>query len=139
MSLRAFIYSTLTLHDLPGQANQRVFPKRSMKSSVEEHPYIVYKLGNNTNMGLSEVSAINQQYFQVYVHDYTDTQTADYGLIDEVLEAIKALLVNASSATDGAITIQYLETSQDLNDETLGTLFRYLRFFAIVKEPDYVG
>jgi len=119
------------LHTLVGD---RVFAKKAMKSSVEEHPFLVYKMGNETWEELSEVSLASRQFFQVWVHDFSDQAVADYMLIDEVIRAVKEQLVNASSAEDGVITIRFLETSQDLNDETLNTVMKYVRFQAILGE-----
>lgn len=132
MTLRSWIFSTLTDGALPYGASNRVFAKRSMKSSVEDHPFVVYKLGNNTSEALSETSTTARQYLQFWVHDYQDTQSADYGQIDEVLAAIKTLFHGVGSPTDNVLMLQYLETSQDLNDETLGTVFKYARYFAIL-------
>jgi hypothetical protein len=111
-----------------------VFAKKSMTSNVEEHPFIVYKLGNSTGEALSEEVDADRQFLQIFVHDYADVETADYIVIDSVLAEIRAALHQASSAEDGVIAALYLETSQDLNDETLNTVMRYIRFQLIVKE-----
>lgn len=132
MSARTWLYSQL-VNGVPS-VNGRVFAKKSMTSSIEEHPYLVYKLGNSTDEGLSETVQADRQFIQIYVHDYFDEKTADYILIDSVLAEIRAALHLASSAEDGVIAVQYLETSQDLNDETLNTVMRYIRFQLIVKE-----
>lgn len=131
MTIRTWVYDQLRLTSLPHDAHTRVFPKRSMRSAVEDHPFIVYKLGNESDMGLSETSTAAQQYFQIYVHDFSDVETGDYMKIDDVVAAIKARLTTASSSGDGIIEVKYLETSQDLNDETLSTVFKYIRFVAV--------
>ena len=137
MSIRTWLYATLTdPNDALGRSliADRVFPKKSMKSAVEEHPYIVYKLGNKTDEGLAEESSAHRQYIQIWVHDYSDTDVADYNQIDSVLSWLKGLLDNAGSPADHVLMVQYLETSQDLNDETLSTVFKYMRFVAILGE-----
>lgn len=131
MTVRTWIYDALRAPSLPHDAHTRVFPKRSMKSAVEDHPYIVYKLGNESDMSLSETSTATRQYFQIYVHDFADVETGDYTKIDEVVAAIKLRLAAASSPEDGVIEVKYLETSQDLNDETLSTVMKYIRFVAV--------
>lgn len=136
MSLRTWLYGKLTNAaegaELQGWIQSRVFAKKSMKSSIEDHPYLIYKLGNATNEDLSEVSTAHRQYFQIYVHDYADMENADYMRIDAVIVALKELLHLASSAADNVIEVRYLETSQDLDDITLGTIFKYVRFVAVV-------
>lgn len=137
MTLRTYLYSTLTENALlvPLVAG-RVFPKKSMSSSVEDHPFVVYKLGNDTNEGLGDTNSPHRQYFQIYVHDVNINGLGDYTLIDQVLGVIKDLLDGASSGADEVITIRYLETSQDLDDETLNTVFRYARFQAIIGKAE---
>ena len=131
MSIRTWLYSKLsTLTTVPAE---RVFAKKSMRSSVEDHPYIVWKLGNNTSNQFSETEHISNQFIQIFVHDYTDSEVSDYSRIDTVIEELKSTLQNAYGPEDGVIQTTYLETSQDLNDETLGTIMKYVRFQSIVK------
>lgn len=138
MTARTFVYSCLVgstelCELIGGIENPRVFAKKSMTSSVEDHPYIVYKMGNSTAEGLSERDDPERQYFQVWVHDYSDGQTADYARIDSVIRAVKHALA-VDPAAPGLWMINFLETSQDLNDDTLNTVFRYLRFQIIKRE-----
>jgi hypothetical protein len=133
VTLRTYLYNQLTAPaevELRAIFGDRIFPKRSMTSTVEETPYLTFKLGNDSSVDLSEESTANQQYFQIWVHDFTDTKTADYTLVDEGLAAVKALLHGAYSGPDNILNIKFLETSQDLNDDTLGTVFRYSRYIA---------
>lgn len=135
MTARTWVYGRLTGYEpLVALVGDRVFAKKSMTSSRENHPFVVYKLGNNTNEDLAEDQDVSRQYLQIFVHDFEDQDTADYMKIDQVLKEIKAALRLGSSAEDGVITCQYLETSQDLNDETLNTVMKYIRFQLITKE-----
>jgi hypothetical protein len=133
LSIRTWVYGKLT-EEVP-LVEGRVFAKKTMTSSVEDTPYIVYKLGNSSPEQLSETIDPDWQYFQVWVHDYEDPDTADYMRIDAVLAQVRAAFRNASSAEEGIIQTVYLETSQDLNDETLNTVMKYSRF-QLVKEQD---
>lgn len=136
MTARTWLYHQLTSPsntELYSLIEGRAFAKKTMSSSVEAHPYLIFKLGNDTNEELSETEDIHRQFIQIYVHDYTDVQTADYMKIDEVIRALKNLLSNAQSEEDGIISVIYLETSQDLNDLTLGTVMKYVRFVMICK------
>ena len=132
MTARHFIYGLLNhpsiVEHVGGATSPRIFAKKTMTSSVEEHPYIVYKLGNETTMGFAETEDISNQFVQVWVHDYSDGKTADYDQIDTIISAIRKVFRNATHKDHGVWIVEYLETSQDLNDETLNTVFRYLRF-----------
>jgi hypothetical protein len=134
MGHRSWVYSQLTTDDrLDEFVEGRIFPKKSMKSSVEDHPFLVYKLGNGTNAELAETEDITNQFFQIWVHDYTDTEAGDYLRIDDIIAELKRIFHLASSAEHGVISTLYLETSQDLDDETLGTIMKYVRFQSLVK------
>lgn len=139
MTVRTWVYGRLTsfpgLIALIGENNPRVFAKKSMTSSVEQHPYLVYKMATNTAEDLAEDIEVSRQFITIFVHDHSDGETGDYMRIDSVIEQIKKALVLQSSAADGVIAVKYLETSQDLNDETLNTVMKYIRLQAITKEP----
>lgn len=140
---RIWLYEQLTT--FPGliaflnEDNPRVFAKKSMTSNVEDHPFLVYKLGFKTNFELAEEMPgdgkdVYTQYAQVWVHDFNDTVTGDYTLIDDVLAQIKLAVHNQSSPAHGVIRAKYIEVSQDLNDETLKTVTKYARLQLITKE-----
>lgn len=132
MSARTWLYGRLTSPGAIRHISGRVFAKKSMTSSVETTPFIVYKLGNNTNEALAETVDASRQFLQIFIHDFSDNENADYMKIDDIVEDIKTLLQNASSPADRVITVQYLETSQDLNDETMGTVMKYVRLQMII-------
>ena len=135
MTARHFIYGTLmTSPEVTDLVDDRIWAKKTMTSSVEQTPYLVYKLGNSTPEDFSEEREIDRQFFQVYVHDFNDGQTADYDKVDLGCKAVRNAFHNANSAENKVWTTRYIETSQDLNDETLNTVFRYLRFQLITEE-----
>lgn len=131
MTARTWLYGKLT--STPGVGG-RVFAKKTMTSSIEQHPYMVYKFGNNTNEELAETVDTSRQFVQVYIHDFADKEVGDYTKIDQIIKSLKANLVNQSSAEDGVLTVIYLETSQDLNDDTLNTVMKYVRLQLVLKE-----
>lgn len=138
MTARHFVYGTLTgttpITDLIGGAiNPRVFAKKTMTSSKEECPYVVYKLGNESAEDFSEDRDISRQFVQIWVHDFNDAETADYEKIDAVISEIRKAFQNKNSVANKIWSTRFLETSQDLNDDTLNTVFRYIRL-QIIKE-----
>lgn len=140
MTARTVLYNLLCTHPyltpmivgLDGEP--RVFAKKSMNSAVEDYPFIVYKFGNNTSEDLSEDTEVSRQFVQIFIYDYSDTEAADYENIDGIIFRIKLALKNFVSPDDGIIRARYLETSQDLNDETLNAVMKYVRFQLVMKE-----
>lgn len=135
MTARTWLFQTLLLSPFLGPlVGNRIFPKKDMTSSVEEYPYMVYKLGYKANEDLAEDQNVNRQYVQIFVHDFSDMDTGDYVKIDEVIKALKDTLHLNTGPSDGVILCRFLETSQDLDDLTLGTVMKYARFQIIEKE-----
>lgn len=134
MTVRTFVYGRLMT--VPS-VNERVYAKKSMTSSIEDTPYIVYKLGYSAPEGLSEDTDPSRQFLQVFIHDFSNGEVADYTRIDEVIGEVKNALRLSQSAEDEVMTIRYLETSQDLNDETLNTVMKYVRFQVITEDRSW--
>lgn len=142
MTARTWVYGQLTtfgpLVELIGEAEPRVFAKKSMTSNIEDCPYIVYKLGFSANEDIAEEmpddTIVSRQFLQVWVHDFSDNDTGDYMRIDAVLKQVIQALHKGSSVPDGVIFCRFLEFSQDLNDETLNTVVKYARFQLTMKE-----
>lgn len=135
MTARSWVYNMMLNHaPLQALVGDRIFAKKTMTSSREEHPYIVYKLGYNANENLAEDQLVTRQFLQIFVHDFADYESGTYDRVDEVLTILKDLFFQQNSPADGVIAIQYIETSQDLDDQTLSTMLKYARFVIIVKE-----
>lgn len=126
--MRTWLQNTLTTHPgLSALVGDRVFQGGSLSSSLTPKPYVVVILGNDTSEGLGEDVDLHRQFFTLYVHD----EPGDYSRIDDIVTQLKHALVNAFNKEAGVITVRYLETSRDLDDETLNTILRYIRFQAI--------
>ena len=122
-SLQGFIPSNPT-------AQLKVFPRESMATSTYPKPFLVYGLGTVSNEDLAEDDdhEAYRQFFQIWVHD----EGGDYTRIDDIIHEIRLLLTNASSPANRVINVRWLETSQEFSHQTLKTLFRYIRFQAII-------
>jgi hypothetical protein len=114
----------------------RVFAKKSMTSSIENHPFIVFKLGYKADEEFSEdpTKGRSRQFAQIWVHDYSDSKTGDYMRIDDVMKQIRIAFEGQGSAEHGVIMCKFLEVSQDLDDDTLNTVFKYARLQLMIEE-----
>lgn len=94
--------------------------------------FIVYGLGNDTNEDLAEAMdhEAHRQFFQIWIHD----EGPSYLLIDDTIPKIKARLQNASDKASHVTTVRWLETSQEFSNDTYKTVFRYVRFQAIISK-----
>lgn len=142
--MRAWLYERLatTTSLVPNfgadeaEVRTRILPRRASGTVNIDTPYLIFGLGNATNEDLAEASdhEAERQFFSVWVHDTGPT----FGLIDETIPKIKARLIGASDKTSKVTTIKYLETSGEFNNETYGTVFRYIRFQAIISRTGAV-
>lgn len=134
--MRTWLHQTLIndpdVQDWLGDGPEdRVFPRFTKSTSVITKPFIIHGLGNRSEILASEDEGFgDRQYIQVWLHD----EGADYTKIDDGLEIVKAALVNGSDKPSNLTTVQWLETSQEFNNETYNTIFRYLRFQAIISK-----
>lgn len=114
------------------EARERVMPRRSQSNINIVKPFIVYGLGNATNEDLAEAQdhTAYRQFLQIWIHD----EGGSYIQIDEIIEILKKILIGQHSATSNVTTIRWLETSQEFSNETDNTIFRYVRFQAIISK-----
>jgi hypothetical protein len=125
MTRRSWLYGLLkndsVLHSFHGG---QVFQSSGMTTANLKKPYLVYHIGNDTSEQLAEDHPAHRIFFQVYIHD----EPGDYQKIDDIGDRVKVLLLGQGSPSNQIINTRFLECSQDLSDETLRTIFRYLRF-----------
>jgi len=134
--MRLMLQQLLTSYSVQGLSTEPPLPVEgigvhqgeSMLTSQITKPFIVYTIGNSTSENLAEEDyRPERQFFQVYVHD----KPADYSRIDDIVKAIKDTLVGQRSLEHSVMIIRHLETSRDLDDSTMKTIMRYIRFQAI--------
>jgi hypothetical protein len=125
MSRRSWLYGLL-VNDPQLRAIHRgeVFQASALTTANKAKPYLVYHIGNNTSEMLTDDHPASRIFFQVYIHD----EPGDYDRIDALGDRVKALLTGQGYPSAFIYTTRFLERSQDLSDETLRTIFQYLRF-----------
>ena len=138
--MRAWLFDRLTTDEALqtklgadlAELQQRVRPREASETINIPKPYLIYGMGNNTNEDLAEDRdhEAHRQFFQIWIHD----EGGDYSVIDEIVEIVKDRLQNASDAASKVTMVRWLETSGEFANETYNTLFRYVRFQAIISK-----
>lgn len=141
--MRAWLYDLLTtdpdLQEVLGGVEgikDRVIPRRSEDNVNIPTPYLIYGLGNSTNEQLNDSTADDEdveaerQFFQIWIHD----AGGSYIDIDDLVGRVKKRVSGARNPASKVVTVRYLETSQEFSNETYNTIFRYLRFQAIIAQ-----
>lgn len=136
--MRAWLYDELTqCEDLwpfyggEEAIKQLIIPRRGKQTiNLGSQGFIIFGLGHLSEEDISEDPdfEMGRQFFQIWVHD----PGPSYQVVDEVLPIVKKLFRGRSEKTLGINQVRYLETSQEFNNETYNTVFRYIRFQAII-------
>lgn len=124
---RAFVHTRLSTDlNLTAAVNGRVMQQGSVITAQAQKPYLVHHFGNASDEGMADEDNFQpkRQYLQVYIH----VAQGDYGPIDDLEPLVREALASLAGRPPELIAVQYLETSQDLQDDLLQTYFRYLRF-----------
>lgn len=126
--VRAWVHTRLSTL-VPGAVSE-VWQQGAILSAQTPKPYLVHHFGNNTDEGMYDEDNCkpNRQFLQIFIH----ASQGDYGPIDDVIPLVKAALGDPEGRPKDLIHVQYLETSQDLQDDLLQSYFRYLRFQLIL-------
>jgi hypothetical protein len=144
--MRAWLYETLvtdpTMIDVSSDdrrfggdqtaVRDRVLPRRGEETINGPRPFVIYGLGNATNEHLADDAAEDhtayRQFFTIWIHD----EGPWFGRIDDAISRIKRRLVGASDPDSGVMEVIWLENSQEFNNDTYNTIFRYMRFQAVI-------
>lgn len=129
--VRTWIHGQLTNYpSLAAIVNGNVWQQGAILTAQTAKPYLVHHFGNNTDEGMYDEDNCqpSRQFLQIYIH----ADQGDYGPIDDVIPLVKAALTSRTGRPADLIHVQYLETSQDLQDDLLQSYFRYIRFQLIL-------
>ncbi len=125
--VRAWVHTRLSTDSaLTDVVGGRVQQQGAVLTAQMVKPYLVHHFGNNTDEGMYDEDSFqpNRQFLQVFMH----VPQGDFGPVDTLMPLVKAALLSHTSRPAQLIHVQYLETSQDLQDDLLQTFFRYMRF-----------
>lgn len=126
MGQRSWLKSTLgsITQLLEHMSADDMYQGESMLDANVSKPFLMFNFGNRTSEDLSEeLPAVSRQFLTIFIHDVP----ADYSRIDQIETALIYGLTQANSKPDAIMTTRYLETSRDLDDQALGTIYRYVR------------
>lgn len=133
---RQWVYTTLVEDMTISEAvSDRIFANQSMMTAQTERPFIVLKFGNDSDEQQFDDPDIpvrpHRQFLEVWCHDARPSYTG----IDNLVNAVKQALRTEQTSTDAHImAVRYLETSADMDDKTMDTVLRYIRFQLIMSQ-----
>ena len=124
--VRTWVHSQLATYPALDAIVQEVWQQGGILTAQVPKPYLVHHFGNSTDEGMYDQDNFkpSRQFLQVFIH----CPQGDYGPIDDIMPLVVEALTSRVGRPAQLIHVQYLETSQDLQDDLLQTYFRYMRF-----------
>jgi len=135
MGLKPWVYDLLTTDlELKEFFSEQVFALESLTSGkIKSFPYVMYGLGLDEAEDLAEEDDnTSRQVLRIWVHDQRTAKGASYKKVNEGIALLKLKLKNQRSPENGLILLRYLTTSEELSDEILKTVYRYIDFQAVM-------
>lgn len=135
MGLKPWLYDFLKNEtDIKAFFNEQVFALESLSSSrVEAFPYVMYGLGVDEAENLAEEDDdTSRQLVRIWVHDNRSAKGASYKKVNDGIALLRWKLKNQRSPENGLILLRYRSTSEELSDEILKTVYRYIDFEAVM-------
>lgn len=125
MSTRTWLYQRMTgsvplMTLLPGGIHQST----SLNVAPHLKPYIMYRMTSDVgNFRGDDGEQARSNGYMVFAHDVP----GDYLKIDAVMEQLKTLFQDIVDQPNGVIKSFWLETSDDIRDDDMGTIMKFAR------------
>jgi len=116
---------------LAAQVGTRIYQSTALKEVPEIKPYVMYRyLADVPELRGDDSSPVNRQAFMVMVHDYPGS----YVKIDTILQILKGLFRDVSDPDNDIIHCNWVDDSEDLRDDIMGTIVRWSRYRFLYKD-----
>ena len=112
---------------LPGGIHQTT----AVEHTPAEKPYIIYRQTSDVQYFRGDGRDNNRRKgYMIFVHDVP----GDYLAIDDIIERLKDLFQDVVDQANGVTESLWLETSEDLRDDDMGTILKFGRSQITYKE-----
>lgn len=102
----------------------RVYQSTSINAAPHLKPFIMYRQTSDVqSFRGDDGDVIRQKGYMIFVHD----TPGDYMRIDTLIGRLRVLFGDVVDQAEGIVRSTWLETSDDLRDEDMGTILKYGR------------
>lgn len=102
----------------------RVYQSTSLNATPHEKPFIMYRQTSDVqSFRGDDGDVIRQKGYMIFAHDVP----GDYLRIDSVIDRLRTLFGDVVDQAEGIVRSTWLETSDDLRDEDMGTITKFGR------------
>lgn len=125
---RAWVYREMTtdpgLLALVGALTPRIYQSTSLDAAPHEKPFIMYRQTSDVQtVRGDDGDRVRQVGYMIFCHDLP----GDYMQIDTMIDRLKFLFGDTVDQPQGIVRSEWVESSEDLRDEDMGTIIRYAR------------
>jgi len=131
MSTRSWLYQRMVASAplvslLPGGIHQTT----SLNTAPHQKPFTMYRQTSDVSTLRGDgQERIRSNGYMIFVHDVP----GDYLKIDEILEQMKLLFQDTVDQANGVAKSLWLETSEDVRDDDMGTIMKFARIQVVHK------
>lgn len=125
-SMRVWIYQKVSATPaITGLLPGGIHPAGSMDNVPKVKPFLAIRASNEASeIRDGGITISDRQQFTFWVHD----RPGNYEGIDSVLEQLRLFLEAAPSDATGFMKAEWLFTSDDLRDDEMGTIARFVQY-----------
>ena len=135
MTARTWVYAEMAndvaLTALVGTSpNQRIFQSTSIDTAPKTFPFIMYRATSEVNnFRGDDGNQVNATGFMIFAHDIP----GDYMQIDTMLGHLHRLFADTRDSGEGIVRSRWVDTSDDLRDDDMGTITKYVRIQVLTR------
>jgi hypothetical protein len=119
--MRIWLYQRMLI---AGLAEGRIHQSTSLDAAPHTKPFIMYRQTSDIDIFRGDDGdACRQVGYMVFVHD----TPGDYLRIDDTMKLLMGLFKDTIDQEAGVVRSRWLETSDDLRDDDMGTIMKFAR------------
>ena len=104
--------------------NQRIYQSTSLDSAPKTFPFILYRATSDVDrIRGDDGDVVRATGYMIFCHD----TPGDYLRIDDMLLHLHRLFADTNDPSEGIVRSHWVDLSDDLRDDDLGTITKYAR------------
>ena len=104
--------------------NQRIYQSTSVDTAPKVYPFIMYRATSEVDRFRGDdQNQVRSTGYMIFCHDVP----GDYLQIDEMLAELYRLFADTRDLAEGVVRSHWVEVSDDLRDDDMGTITKYAR------------
>ncbi len=125
---RTWVYGRMDadagLGTLVGTPTARIYASTSLTTAPKVFPFIMYRQTSDVEIFRGDDSdKVRSNGYMIFCHDVP----GDYLQIDAMIAELRRLFADTNDPNEGIVRSRWVDTSDDLRDDDMGTITKYVR------------